>query len=54
MNETFLTELRDAFLGSEVISYPAGWVMPIPSEADRMVEVVRKMFRYSDWQVLPK
>jgi hypothetical protein len=54
MNETFLTELRDALLGSDIISYPIMWVTPMPIEADRIVEVVRKMFEYSDWQVLPK
>jgi hypothetical protein len=54
MNETFLTELRDALLGSDVISYPTMWVTPMPIEADRIVEVVRKMFEHSDWQVLPK
>ena len=55
--EKFLDELRDALLGSEVISsfLPSGmrnYVRPAPSEADRMVNVVREMFRHGDWQLV--
>jgi hypothetical protein len=46
--DKFLEEMNDAFMGSEIIcSADPGiqyWMRPTPDEADRVTDVVRRMF----------
>jgi hypothetical protein len=52
--DKFLEEMRDAFIGSDVIcSADPGiqyWMKPSPDEADRMTDVVRSMFTHGGWK----